>query len=652
MANKETIQNHISLRVAIPLVIFSFLVFFDLVNQYFSLDYFDILYSVKDSKLSHILLGKGTSVAGGFFRPLGMFVFWLQMELFGPNPVVYNTTVILLHALSAILAVNLLFLIFRNLRAAVIFGIIFIVFPNHTEVMNWSAIFDLWATPFYLAALNLFGYYRLSSRRSFLCMSLFSFIAAMLSKELAFTLPAVVIVFDFFFSKTRNISLPFKKRIIDYCLYFGLLLAVLVLTRTLFGIGAGYLNDEGKNFISFYQGNIYLLIADTTRMYLLSLMYLLAPISPKIPYQGLFIVLIILTTTITCILLLWKRRIDWPALVFCFFFSVITLMPSLATFRIFGVPHWGRFLYLPSVGSCYFLAVVIDGIMTRIEGTSKRYAFIGAAVFPMIFLTKFYDNIWIKTREENKVIIQTIVKELREYPKYSRIYVSGIPFDDDGIPRIGPGFPSAIGLHYDREYLQASLGFLPADRPVRLDTEQYEEGDWQYFWLVWDDKTRTLRPAKSIQPAINESSRSYTWNFTNSQTQRHLEGVNEIKQAILPGFPYPAFVIEGGWALVKLPVVNPQRPVKYLTFDMMLANEKTENEIARIFWVTEESLSYSGGRSIGFFVSADGRFHEYRIPLYRNGLSLIDPHIMRFAIRPSQTPGAFFSIRKMKVEYY
>ncbi len=85
---------------------------------------------------------------------------------------------------------------------------------------------------------------------------------------------------------------------------------------------------------------------------------------------------------------------------------------------------------------------------------------------------------------------------------------------------------------------------------------------------------------------------------------------------------------------------------------MMLRSKRNAKDITRIFWISEEDPEVTGGKSIAFFTTTDGKFHEYKIPLYRNGLSLIDPNIIRFAIRPSQRAGTIFSIRKMTVEYY
>ncbi|UCD56970.1 MAG: hypothetical protein JSV16_14300, partial [Candidatus Hydrogenedentota bacterium] len=645
--------NHIPVKLALLLVLFSFAIFGNTIDQYLVMDDFDVLYSAKHNKLSHVLLGYDTVLENKFFRPIPMFSFWLQSRLFGLRPAVFHITTVLLHALAAILAANLFYLLFRNLRAAAIFGFVFIAFPNHAEVVNWISInFTSWAAVFYLATLNLFGYYRLCSRVSLLAISLVSFLAALSSKEVAFTLPASLVLFDYFLSRSRHIRLPVTRRVADHCIYFGLLFLALFLTRMFLSTGYGYLTVEGEDLISLYLNNPYVLAVDLTHMYLRAWKYLIGPLSPENPFQKPLTILIFLSLGVACALLVLKRRIKLEALAYPFFFALITLLPMLGTFKLLTVTHWIRFLYLPSVASCYIISVILEGILIGLRGRLAKSVFMILVMLPVVYLTKAYDNEWIKAQHENKRVIQSIVQEFHQFPQYSRIYVSGIPWMKKSIPRIDYGFPSAIGLYYDRKYLEAALSFLPGNKILALDREPYVDGEWQHFFLAWDDDGGTLSAKRTIQPEPNAKVLPYIWDFARPGNQRYLRAANEIIPGFEPGFSYPIFMVDGPWALLWLPRVNPRQPIKYLTLEMMLKKGKVKRDISRVFWVTEDDLEVTGGKSIAFFAATDGEFHEYKIPLYRNGLSLIHPRIVRFAIRPSQNSGTIFSIRKMTVEYY
>jgi hypothetical protein len=375
-SGSESAGNHIPLKLGICLLLFSFLIFANTINQYFLSDDFQLIYSVKYNRLPQALLGLDTNLEGKFFRPVPMLSYWIQAKLFGPSPAVFHLTTLLLHAGCAILAANLFYLLFGNLRCATIFGFVFIVFPNHGEVVNWPANnFTSWATLFYLGTLNLFGYYRQSSRAGFLVLSLLSFLAAALSKETAFTLPAFLIVFDLFFSWSRGIKPGFGRRVIPYCLFFGLLLLLLLSTRSILNTDVGYSTGEGESLISLYLSNPFILVADLTEMYLRTWKYLIAPISPAIAYEQQIIAVIVVIVAIACALLLLMRRVRLTAVMYSVLFATITLLPLLGTFKIFGVTHWIRFLYLPSVGSCYIIAMILDGALAgirRAQGTDRE----------------------------------------------------------------------------------------------------------------------------------------------------------------------------------------------------------------------------------------------------------------------------------------
>jgi hypothetical protein len=257
-----------------------------------------------------------------------------------------------------------------------------------------------------------------------------------------------------------------------------------------------------------------------------------------------------------------------------------------------------------------------------------------------------------KAQTENKRLIESTIDELRDYPRYSRVYVSGVPWPRENLPFIGGAFTAAVALYRDPEYLEAYPDFLPEYNIVPIEREHVDEKDWSYAWLAWDRTAETLTAAGSIQPEKHAEPRPRTWDFGKPTDQRMLEPATNIAGIVAPGSAYPLFMVDGGWAFLKLPVLAPGPPMKYLILDMMLEGRRTRSDVSRVFWVTEDDLDYTGEKSIGFRTTTDGEFHLYRIPLYRNGTTLIDPHIIRFAVRPSQNPGTIFSVRTMTVEYY
>lgn len=196
------------------------------------------------------------------------------------------------------------------------------------------------------------------------------------------------------------------------------------------------------------------------------------------------------------------------------------------------------------------------------------------------------------------------------------------------------------------------MDHLPEDNILVLERENYAPHDWQYAWLSWDGEAEALRTERPIQPNEERQPPPVMYDFGERRNQGTIEAANDLAQVYAPNAPYPVFMVNGSWSLLKLPPVEPAPAIQYCTVEMMLKNDDVQKDIARIFWVTESDLDYTGTKSIGFYAASDGKFHEYKIPLYRNGLSLINPRIIRLAIRPSQKSGTLFSLRKMTLEYY
>ncbi|RJP21292.1 MAG: hypothetical protein C4520_09770 [Candidatus Abyssobacteria bacterium SURF_5] len=642
----------ISIKLIVVLLVFSFALFANTINQYFLLDDFEVLFSAKYNKLAGVLLGHDTVLEHKFFRPLPMFFTWVLYKLFGNTPPPYHILSIFLHAATAIAGANLVYLLHRNTRVAALFGILFVAFPNHAEVVNWPAItFTSWAALCCLLSLNLFAYFRLSGKYYLLILSLVFFLGGMLSKEDAFTLPAIMVIFDLYFSRVRKLEYPLPRQAGIYAVYGALLLIVILLTRVRMKLGAGYLTVEGEDLVSLYLSNVFALISDLIRMEARAWKYLVAPVSPEIPFSSYLISLVWLLALVSLGVLLWKRKIQFSSLLFSFLFISITTLPILGTFRVLALTHWIRFLYLPSVGGCYILSLILHGIDETTRRPVVRFTMIAAALAPVIILTKYYDHQWIEAQQENKGVVERVAVKLGTLPQFSRVYVEGLPWSQKEIPRIDYSFPGAAGLYFDREYLQGALFFLPANKVLALEREEYDDQQpWRYFHMAWEGDTKQATDPREITPHAHKKFVD-EWDFSGIHRQ-FLGPVNGLIPVQTKSGSLPLFMVDGPWTLLWLSPVNPVRPVQYVTLEMMLSGKRGGMDICRLFWISEDDREISGGKSIGFFAEADGKFHTYKIPLYKNGLTLTHPRMVRLAVRPSQQVGSVFCIKKITVESY
>lgn len=132
-----------------------------------------------------------------YYRPLFSLCLALQYALWGANPLGYHLVNLLLHGLAALLVTLLAADLVKDRRGAVVAGLLFAVHPVHAEAVAYvAAVNELLCTIFALAALR--SYIRSRDDRPWtagLPAAAF-FFAALLSKEMAITVPLLALAWD------------------------------------------------------------------------------------------------------------------------------------------------------------------------------------------------------------------------------------------------------------------------------------------------------------------------------------------------------------------------------------------------------------------------------------------------------------------------
>ncbi|MCD4812947.1 hypothetical protein K8S19_04575 [bacterium] len=178
------------------LLISGIIFYWCILNSYFLSD--DMLYIWK---LFHE--GFFHSWTNGFFRPLIVFSYQLDLSLWKFNPCGYHVTNIFFHASNAFLVFQLcriflrLFAVNTNHSGWLCFlsALLFLAMPNHTEAVTWIAgRNDLLVTFFMLLSLIAYCHYLLKPKSILLTAMLLSFAAALLSKEIAMIFPGYIII--------------------------------------------------------------------------------------------------------------------------------------------------------------------------------------------------------------------------------------------------------------------------------------------------------------------------------------------------------------------------------------------------------------------------------------------------------------------------
>ena len=127
------------------------------------------------------------------YWPIVYTTFWLEHKLWGFNPVGYHAVNVALHALNSILVWRLLLRL--GVPGAWLVAAVFAVHPVHVESVAWIIERkDLLSALFYLAAVHVWLRFTEAPGpgRYLLCLALFA--AALLSKSIAVTLPAALLL--------------------------------------------------------------------------------------------------------------------------------------------------------------------------------------------------------------------------------------------------------------------------------------------------------------------------------------------------------------------------------------------------------------------------------------------------------------------------
>jgi protein O-mannosyl-transferase len=176
-------------------------------NDFFLSDDFDWLDIARNNEHSLIDYFSanyyGVQGEGGTYRPMYNMVFSLNNQIGGLNPLPYHLTNLMFHIGVCFLVYLLVLILFDKYKeknkTAILAAVFFTILPSHSEAVIWiSAIGDPMATFFYLLSFYLYILFRKKQNFTALLISIVSFVLALLTKEIAITLPLLIVVWEIY----------------------------------------------------------------------------------------------------------------------------------------------------------------------------------------------------------------------------------------------------------------------------------------------------------------------------------------------------------------------------------------------------------------------------------------------------------------------
>jgi hypothetical protein len=135
------------------------------------------------------------SSGAGYYRPLQTVIYTVVYSVAGLSPFAFHLANLILHCLATLA----IFVIALQLGApptlALLGAALFATHPVHTEAVSWIAgVGDVACGVFYFGSLIAFLKYLKSPKNKWIVLSVLSFAGALFSKEMAITLPAVLVL--------------------------------------------------------------------------------------------------------------------------------------------------------------------------------------------------------------------------------------------------------------------------------------------------------------------------------------------------------------------------------------------------------------------------------------------------------------------------
>lgn len=319
--------------------------------------------------------------------PLTWLSHMLDVELFGQNYSGHHATSVLLHAIN----VSLLFLSLRALTGArwrsAIVAALMAAHPLNVETVSWIAERKgVLSATFVLAMLLAYTAYVRKASMSRFAMVVIAFACAVMTKPAAVTVPALLLVLDYWPLQRRG-RIIWLEKIPLLFIAIGITVATMIAHAH---CGAGNLAADIS--LGARMGNSLVSIP----RYLIRVVY---PLELSIYYPlpnhwpvGMVAAALSLVVVITALIALQARA--RPYLVVGWFWFLIVIAPTLGVVQVALHAMADRYMYLPMVGLLMMLVWGVNDLAKRIGAGTGSVAAVAAIALLVLSLFTFYQQLF------------------------------------------------------------------------------------------------------------------------------------------------------------------------------------------------------------------------------------------------------------------
>ncbi len=328
------------------------------------------------------------------YIPLTIFSFALEYHFFNLNPFVYHLDNLLLHLGVVALIAGLALRCGASFRAALLAALFFGIHPMHVESVAWvTERKDVLYSFFYLLALSEYcKYLQTQKRRSFLFSLLFGLLS-ILAKPMALSLPLILFLLDWHFKRPWTLKLIREK--IPFFLF------ILPISWWTYSLNARFPGHSLSKAILVWSW--------TFSFYLKKFIY---PVE-LIPYYVLpqpiglmnpeYIAAIFILMIFVVGVIISLRRDRWFGFAGLYYFFSIFFLLRFDQARDTNIVA-DRFMYLPSLGFCLLVGILLDYLLIKIARWDIRFR--GIVYTMMLLLVGVFS---LKTYTQSEIWKENIV---------------------------------------------------------------------------------------------------------------------------------------------------------------------------------------------------------------------------------------------------
>jgi cytochrome c-type biogenesis protein CcmH/NrfG len=305
--------------------------------------------------------------SGNYYRP--MFLLWTRVNyaVFGLHEMGWHLTTVLLHVLVTWLVFCVVKKLTGRFTVAWLTAIIFGVHPMHHEVVAWvsgttESLFAAMFLAAFLAYLNSLE----GAKTNWMIVSAFLYGLALLCKETAIVLPALVFVCAWISGSSQDLPdrpglvRRFGRALMPVAFYVPMAVAYLIVrTRVLSGLGHAMSNASVSTWLLTLPSILFFYVKHWFFPVRLSEFYDLF-YQTRLSLRGVVLPALVLVAIAIAVWLL-RKDLGVRACGYAVACLVVPLLPALDLF-VFRNGELGhdRYFYVPSVGASLLVALIIE----------------------------------------------------------------------------------------------------------------------------------------------------------------------------------------------------------------------------------------------------------------------------------------------------